>query len=236
MGTMVRTMKSTKKRTMNKTWLAVFFTCTQVFNLPSVLAQTQNLPNDVNAVTLTRLPQLTRNDLSAEGKAAYDEVVGDRPAPTTGPASVSLYSPTIAKVWNELNNYLRNDGVIERKYFELAVLVAAAEIEQQYEYSGHEPAALEFGISQAAVDTVKFRREPEGLTAAENLIIVLGRQIMREHQLDSALFAEAVEMFGRQGVVELITIMGDYVMVGMVLTAINQHLPEGRTPLLPIQD
>jgi len=220
---------------MTKKWLVMILLCTQVFGMSGTQAQTRNLPDDVNATTLTRLPQLSREDLSAEGKAAYDEVVGNRPTPTTGPVSVSLYSPKIAELWSELNNYLRNDGVIERKYFELAVLVAASEIQQQYEYSGHEPAALEFGISQAAVDTVKHNREPMGLPAAENLIIELGRQLMREHHLDSALFAEAVDMFGRQGVVELVTIMGDYVMVGMVLTAIDQHLPEGRTPLLPIQ-
>jgi len=218
---------------MVRKWLALVYVCAQLSALPNVQAQTDNLPGDVNSVTLTRLPQLSRDDLNAESKTVYDQVVSDRPTPTTGPVAVSLYSPKIAKVWNELNEYLRNDGVIERHYFELAVLVVAAEIEQQYEYSGHEPAALSFGISQAAVDTVKFNREPMGLSAAEGLIIQLGRQLMREHKLDSAVFTEAVDMFGRQGVVELITIMGDYVMVGMVLTAIDQHLPQGRPKLLP---
>ena len=218
---------------MTKKWLALVYVCAQLSAFPTVHAQMDNLPDDVNAITLTRLPQLSRDGLNDEGKAVYDQIVSDRPTPTTGPVSVSLYSPRIARIWDELNQYLRNDGVIERKYFELAVLVAAAEIEQQYEYSGHEPAALEFGITQAAVDTVKFNREPMGLSAEENLIIVLGRQLMRDHKLDSAIFAEAVDMFGRQGVVELITIMGDYVMVGMVLTAIDQHLPEGRPELLP---
>ena len=218
---------------MTKKWLALVCVCSQLVGFAVVQAQTDNLPDDVNAVTLTRMPQLTRDDLSEEGRAVYDKVVGDRPVPTTGPVSVSLYSPKIAEVWNELNNYLRNDSVIGRGYFELAVLVAAAEIQQQYEYSGHEGAALDFGITQAAVDTVKFDREVMDLPAAESLIIRLGRQLMREHRLDSATFAEAVDMFGRQGVVELITTMGDYVMVGLVLTAIDQHLPEGRAALLP---
>ena len=51
------------------------------------------LPPDVNPVTLTRLPQLTRADLDDEGKAIYDKIVGDGPVPTTGPVSMSLYSP-----------------------------------------------------------------------------------------------------------------------------------------------
>lgn len=218
---------------MTKKWLVLVFTGLQFGGVMDAVAQTDSLPADVNPVTMTRMPQLTRDDLTDEGRAVYDEVVGDRPAPTTGPVSVSLYSPTIADTWNKLNNYLRNDSVIGRGNFELAVLVAAAEIRQQYEYSGHEAAALQFGISQAAVDTVKFDREVMDLPASESLIIRLGRQLMRDYRLDSATFAEAVDMFGRQGVVELVTTMGDYVMVGMVLTAIDQHLPEGRAALLP---
>jgi 4-carboxymuconolactone decarboxylase len=218
---------------MKKIWLILLCMTAQLATVAEAQAQTGNLPADVNPVTLTRMPQLTRDDLSDEGKAVYDEVVGDRPTPTTGPVSISLYSPTIADTWNELNNYLRNDSVIGRGNFELAVLVAAAEIRQQYEYSGHEAAALQFGISRAAVDTVKFDREVMNLPASESLIIRLGRQLMRDYRLDSATFAEAVDLFGRQGVVELVTTMGDYVMVGMVLTAIDQHLPEGRPALLP---
>ena len=44
---------------------------------------------------------------------------------------------------------------------------------------------------------------------------------------------QAVKLFGKKGVVELVTVMGDYVMVGMVLTAIDQHLPPDRPARLP---
>ena len=149
---------------------------------------------------------------------------------------MSLYSPKIAAIWNELNQYLRNDSVIERKYFELAATAAAAEIEQHYEYASHEAGALQYGISQAAVEAVRYNRPLEGLPAEEELIIRLARQIMRDHQVDSTLYAQAIEMFGKQGLVELVTIMGDYVMVGMVLTTIDQQVPEGRVSLLPARE
>src|ERR1700752_1173970 len=43
------------------------------------------LPPDIDPVTLTRLPQLTRADLDDEGKAIYDKIVGDGPVPANGP-------------------------------------------------------------------------------------------------------------------------------------------------------
>jgi 4-carboxymuconolactone decarboxylase len=191
------------------------------------------LPPDVNPVTLTRLPQLTRADLDDEGKAIYDKIVGDGPTPTTGPVSMSLYSPKVALAFSDLNGFLRYNGDLSPRHTEVAILVAAWEIEQQYEYSAHEPAALRFGAPQAVIDTIKYDREPVGLSPEETIIIRLGRQLMREHKVDSDLYAEAVRLFGRKGLVELVTVMGDYVMVGMVLTTIDQHLPKDRPALLP---
>jgi 4-carboxymuconolactone decarboxylase len=122
------------------------------------------LPPDINPVSLTRLPQLTRADLDDEGKAIYDKIVGDGPVPTTGPVAVSLYSPKIAQPWSDLNGFLRYNGDLSPRHTEVAILVAAWEIEQQYEWSAHEPAALRFGAPQEVIDTIKFDREPVGLS------------------------------------------------------------------------
>ena len=196
--------------------------------------QGTNMPPDIAPGSLSRLPVLQRADLDDEGKAIYDQIVGrDKPAPTSGPVAVSLYSPKIAVPWNDLNGFLRYNGKLSPRHTEVAILVATREIEQQYEYSAHEPAALRFGAPQAVIDTIKYNREPEGLSPEETLIIKLGRQLMREHKVDSDLFAEAVKLFGRTGTVELVTVMGDYVMVGMVLTAIDQQLPKDRPARLP---
>jgi len=191
------------------------------------------LPPDIHPVSLTRLPALSRDDLDDEGKAAYDRIVGAGPAPTTGPVGLSLYSPKIAQIFSDLNGYLRYNGVLSPRHTEVAILVAAWEIEQQYEYSAHEPAALMHGAPQAVIDTIKFDREPVDLSPEETLIIKLGRAIMRDHKVDSALYAEAEQLFGRRGIVELVTVMGDYVMVGMILTTIDQQLPPDRPALLP---
>jgi len=193
----------------------------------------RQLPPDVHPISLTRLPPLTRDDLDEEGQAVYDRIVGDGPTPRTGPVALSLYSPPIAQVFSDLNGYLRYNGVLSPRHTEVAILVAAWEIEQQYEYSAHEPAALSYGAPQAVIDTIKYDREPVGLSPEETVIIKLGRAIMRDHKVDSMLYAEAEQLFGPRGIVEMVTVMGDYVMVGMIMTAIDQHLPEERPALLP---
>lgn len=119
------------------------------------------------------------------------------------------------------------------KYFELSALIAAREIDQHYEWSGHEPAGLRAGLDQATIDAVKFNRDAAALPEKDATVIRLGRASFRDHKVDPTLWAKTVELFGRQGAVEITAIMGDYAMVGLVLNAVNQQLPPGRVSTLP---
>jgi hypothetical protein len=44
------------------------------------------------------------------------------------------------------------------------VLITAREIDQQYEWSAHEPAGLRAGLEQPVIDAVKYDRDVTGLT------------------------------------------------------------------------
>ena len=64
-------------------------------------------------------------------------------------------------------------------------------------------------------------------------MITFGRTLLREHRVSSELWAKMVGHFGRQHTVDIMSIMGDYFRVGMMLNAVDQHLPPGREALLP---
>ena len=200
----------------------------------NVVAQSSDvLPDDIHASSLSRLPLLTRNDLDAEGEIAYTYVVGDGTYSNTGPVPTSMYSPTVAEAWHLLNNYLRFEGELSPRQYEVAILASAWEIEQQYEWSAHEPAARRYEVPDEVIDTIKYDRPVRGLSHEDTLLIEIPRQLLREHDLSSELFAAAVEHFGERATVELLTIIGNYVMVGIVLTGVDQQQPADRPPLLP---
>ena len=192
------------------------------------------LPPDINSTSYSRLPPLDRAALDEDGKRVWDYVAGERPMPASGPAPASMYSPGAAKPIQELNQYLRKT-VVGPRFFELSALIAAREFDQQYEWSGHEPAGRRAGLEPAVIDVVKFNREVTGLTEKDATVIRLGRALFREHKVDSALWAKTVELFGRQGAVEISAIMGDYAMAAVMLTAVDQQLPPGRDALLPVK-
>lgn len=199
-------------------------------------ARSAALPADVNADSLNRLPVVKREQMDEEGKMAYDLNAGGpgKVASPTGPGAIALYSPGASEPLRKLNNYLRRDGnVLGKPITELAILVAAREGDSQYIWSAHEPAALKAGVSQPVIDAVKYGKDLSGAGEKEMVVVRAGRQILREHKLDAGTFAKAVELFGKQGAVELVILMGDYTLNAMLLDALDQHLPPERKPLLP---
>jgi 4-carboxymuconolactone decarboxylase len=196
-------------------------------------AASNSLPDDIDPESWSRLPALTRDELDAEGRAAWDLVVGDGERPLTGPAAVSMHSPKVAEAFHLLNQYLRFDGVLEPRDYEVAILQAAWDFEQAYEWSAHEGAARRLGVPEEVIDTIKYDRPHAGIGGRDELIISFARALLRDHEVSSGLYADVVGEFGRRGMVDLATIMGDYIMVGLVLTAADQHLPPNREDTLP---
>lgn len=202
----------------------------------SAPSHSATLPADIDPDSLNRLPVVKREQMDEKGKQVYDHVAGGsgKIASPTGPASIELYSPGAAEPLRTLNEYLRRQGnLLGNPITELAILVAAREGDSQYVWSAHEPAALKAGVAQPVIDVVKYNRDVAGAGEKETVVIRMGRQLLREHKLDSPTFAKAVELFGTQGTVELVTLMGDYTLNGLLLAALDQHLPPDRKPLLP---
>ena len=198
----------------------------------TVLGGQSGLTPDINPESLARVPPVQRTGLDAEGQRVWDLIDGGRGMPKTGPAPISMYSPSIAEPIHHLNQNLRKT-VAGSRYFELSALLAAREFDQQYEWSGHEAAGVRAGLDQAVIDAVKFDRDVAGLPEKDATVIRLARALFRDHKVSPELWAKTVEFFGRQGAVEIVATMGDYAMVGFMLTAVDQQLPPDRKPLLP---
>ena len=198
-------------------------------------AATSVLPKDIDRQSLSRLPILKRDDMDEDGKRIYDMLAGGpgKTVTPTGPVAISLYSPKVAEAIQMLNQYLRFHGALKPRDYEVAILVAAREFDQQYEWTGHEMGARASQVPQSVIDAIKYSRDTAGLSDRDTLIVSFARQLLREHKLDSDRYAKAVATFGQQGTLELATIIGDYAMAAMMLTATDQHLPPGRPELLP---
>jgi hypothetical protein len=196
--------------------------------LAAAAAAQAPVPSDINPVTLSRLPPVTPEDLDEEGRRLLAARPEAKPGP--GPTHITNYSPRE----RSLGIPSGEGSPVGARFFQLAVLIVAREINQQYEWTAHEPAGLRQGLEQSVIDVVKHRRSVAGLSEKDATFITFGRTLLREHKVSSAMWADMVRLFGRQQTVQLMTIMGDYLRVGIMLNAVDQRLPAGRQALLPL--
>ena len=195
--------------------------------LPVVPQDKNSLPRDIDPVTLSRLPPVSAADLDEEGKRLLAARTNFSPGP--GPTHVSVYSPREIN----LGTPTGEKSPVGPRYFQLAVLIMAREIDQHYEWSSHEPAARRQGLEQPVIDVVKYNRDVAGLSDKDATLITFGRTLFREHHVSSELWEKMVSQFGHQRTVQLMMIMGDYFRVGFMLNAVDQHLPPSLPALLP---
>jgi 4-carboxymuconolactone decarboxylase len=188
-------------------------------------------PKDVYADTGNRLPAIKRDALDDAGKKLFD-VRG--PVDSFGPGAIRLYSPSVAEHMGGVNDYLRHKSGLDPRLVELAILVTARESDSEYEWTAHEPQGLKAGLQPEIIDIVRFRKSTDGLAEKDAVVILLGREVMGKHHVSSNVAARALNSFGKQGLVNIVSLMGDYASTAILLNAFDQHVRPADKPLLPI--
>ncbi|MGE3510933.1 MAG: carboxymuconolactone decarboxylase family protein [Vicinamibacterales bacterium] len=200
----------------------------------------RTFPPDIDPGSRNRLPVVARDTLSDAGRRLYDKNADDMRtgrslAGFQGPNGIVLYSPRVAEHDLAKNDYLRFDSHIGRRTYEIAVLVTARELDHQFEWAAHEPAALKAGVEQAIVDAIKYRRPIAELQPKDAVVIRLGREVFSRRSAQSDTFAEALKIYGPQDLVDIVSVMGHYSGIALLLNAFDQQLAPGQKALLPVR-
>src|SRR6202000_844407 len=101
------------------------------------------------------------------------------------------------------------------KLSELVILLIARLWTQQVEWQIHYPAALKAGLSRAIADAIAEGRRPDRMDEQETTVWDFCRELQDNHAVSDATYAQAVALFGEQGVVDLCGLNGYYTMLAM---------------------
>ena len=191
---------------------------------------------DIDPESGNRLPLPLRDARDAAAQAIYDPVVdpkGGTLKGLRGPSGLHLHSPKLAVLMRPLNAYLRSQTGFSGRVREIAILAAARATDSQFEWAAHEPVARREGVPDAVIDVIKHRKPTAGLDEADTAIIDICRASFETRRVPPEVYARALSHFGAQQLVDLVVLMGYYVMTAGLLAAFDMQLEPGETPLLP---
>jgi 4-carboxymuconolactone decarboxylase len=178
-----------------------------------------------------RMPPLPSGELSEEQAKALADFAAAR-GRVTGPWIALLRSPELMTRTRGLSDYLRFESIIPGWLREFVILMTARQWGQNYEWNAHYAIAMEEGLSPDIAHAIAEGRRPEGMVAEEEVVYELVMELQRNHSVSDATYERALERFGEQGVVEIVSLMGYYTMISMILNTSRAPLPEGAVPAL----
>lgn len=181
---------------------------------------------------MARIPDVSREELSAEEQGYYDEIVESRGG-IRGPYGVLLHSPKLAACVAATGTYVRFEGDMDNALREVVVLATAREIKSQYEFAAHARLARAAGVSEETIQGIVKGTAPNGLAGDEALVVRYVQELLRDHKVSAASFDAVKDRFGVKGTVELTGLIGHYMLVGQVLAAFAVELTEGMVAEIP---
>jgi 4-carboxymuconolactone decarboxylase len=93
-------------------------------------------------------------------------------------------------------------------------------------------AAAQAGLNEAIIKSIASGKRPESMDADETIIYNFATELLNTHQVSDAIFKTTKDKFGERGVVDLISVMGYYQLVSMLLNVDRYPLPAGAKPEL----
>jgi len=181
-----------------------------------------------------RLPMPAPESMTAQQREAADALIAGPRKGVYGPFLPLLRSPQLLERVAKVGEYLRFDSVLDARIREFATCVAARHVTNQFEWLMHAPLAAKAGVSEAAIEALRLGARPKGLRADEEAALDFSAELLATHGVCEPTYAAALAQFGEQGVVELATLIGYFVMVSWLMNV--AHTPaQASAPGAPLE-
>ena len=179
---------------------------------------------------MARLPEIDAERLTLQQREVYDRIKSVR-GKVRGPFAVWLRNDELARYTLELQDLFAGRVKLERRLVQLMILISARLDSAQFAWFVHEPHARELGISSDVITAIRERRKPVFAREDERLVYEITVELNATTTLSEMTFRRALDLFGEQKLVELVSSVGFYTMVAVTLNAFDVPVPGGIKPL-----
>jgi len=187
---------------------------------------------------MTRLSYVDAAQLSPDQQELYDSIAsGPRAAKRkslvdpdghlTGPFNAFLHNPELGKHWSQIGETLRFRATLDRRLFELAVLIVAVHWQSGHEWAAHARLAREAGLAEDVIAAIKNGARPALGNAAEEAVYQFVFELVTQRRTAPESYQAAAAALGEAQLVELVNAVAYYVALAAMLNAFDVHPPQG---------
>jgi 4-carboxymuconolactone decarboxylase len=153
----------------------------------------------------------------------------------TGPFNAYARSPGLGILLLQVSDFVRFNSSLPPRLSEFAIMIAARQWSQPYEWRSHYPLAIKGGLDRRILVDLGAGTRPQGMKDDETALYDFCSEMYRDKNVSDASFKAALAKFGERGIMDLIGIIGYYDLVSMALIAQKATGKPGDEPaLLPL--
>ena len=158
-------------------------------------------------------------------QAAVVKDIEARGGRLSGPYTAYIRIPEFMDLNQRMGDYLRKNTLAPRLR-SLIVLRTVGHWGAKYAWAVNKRSALKEGMSEAVIDAIGQGREPEGLDAKDRAVLQVATELLQTKQVSDATYRNAVELFGENGMADIVATTGFYSMVSFTLNAFEVDPPK----------
>ncbi|MGA0862444.1 MAG: carboxymuconolactone decarboxylase family protein [Ilumatobacteraceae bacterium] len=174
---------------------------------------------------MSRLSMLTPDMLNSRQLELYELLTTNQGAVTlqnpdgslVGPFNLMLHEPRLGSAMQKLGGIILYRGSLPARAREIAILCVAAHQQSAFERSAHEEIGRGVGLTDDEMSAIAARAPLTLTNPVEACVLSVSRALLHDGDLDDAAYADAVEVLGEAGMVELSAVIGYYSLVALQL-------------------
>jgi 4-carboxymuconolactone decarboxylase len=185
-----------------------------------------------------RLPALLPENLDPELRTVHDTIVDlvgrsmprvvsvDAQGALIGPNPAMLHFPIFGVPALQFLAAINAKAELPRTVRETVILTVGATFNARYELYAHEIMGEAAGLSPLQIATLAAGGCPADLSDDDAIAHDIARGLATGHILPDSTYRQALDAFGRDGVGELVFLVGGYCLISMVLNCFDVPIPD----------
>ena len=171
-----------------------------------------------------RIKDIPENELTPEQAKVFKDLVAGRGRLLT-PYRIWIHSPRLAAALETIGTFLNKKSSLTEREVELVICIIANHWKGEFVWTAHTRIGVELGIPQSVFDAIRAGQEPVLDNERERAVYDLARIAMEPGAGADEVFARAERLLGRNGIAEVLALLGYYSSVAMGVKLHRVPLP-----------
>jgi 4-carboxymuconolactone decarboxylase len=174
---------------------------------------------------MNRILEIPPDKLTQAQAMVFEQLTAGR-GRILGPYKIWIHSPTVASGMEQIGTFLNKRASLSKREVEIGILVIAQHWQGDYVRQAHIREGKAAGLSQETIDAILAGADPKLTDAHERAVHRFAAALVSGTKLSDTDFGEIEKALGRDGIAEVLVLLGYYTSVALAMKVHDVPIPQ----------